>query len=118
MSVRVISSLPFWYVYIFVFAYNNSVFPFSQNSNQDGEDENTVNVQKQKIGNLFFRQLSLPFLDMEKTYEELQKWLETEKTSGVLDIESLERNYKKALDKLSRVLDYETALVSQVQTLG
>lgn len=60
----------------------------------------------------------MPFLDMERTYEELQRWIESQNTSGVVDIESLEKNYKKALDKLSRVLDYETALVSEVATYG
>ena len=70
--------------------------------------------QKQKIANLFFRQLSLPFLDMEKTYEEAQKWFQSENKSELINMESLDRNYKNALDKLSRVLNLETALVSHV----
>lgn len=68
--------------------------------------------QKRRIAEIFRRQLSIPLLEMEKTYQELRLWLDDEESSKkLLDMNSLENSYKKALEKLSRILTFEENLV-------
>lgn len=51
-------------------------------------------------------------MEMENTYQELGSWLnEEENSSDVIDMASLEASYKKALEKLSRILSFEESLV-------
>ncbi|KAK7595131.1 hypothetical protein V9T40_001564 [Parthenolecanium corni] len=68
--------------------------------------------QKQRIAETFRRQLSIPLMEMENTYQELGSWLnEEENSSDVIDMASLEASYKKALEKLSRILSFEESLL-------
>lgn len=68
--------------------------------------------QKQRISETFRRQLSIPLMEMENTYQELGSWLnEEENSSELIDMASLEASYKKALEKLSRILSFEESLV-------
>lgn len=51
-------------------------------------------------------------MEMENTYQELGSWLnEEENSSELIDMASLEASYKKALEKLSRILSFEESLV-------
>lgn len=64
------------------------------------------------MANLFRRQLSIPLLDMDKTYQELRLWLDSEANANeLIDIETIESSYKKALEKLSRIMTFEENLV-------
>ncbi|XKL64324.1 hypothetical protein PGB90_004410 [Kerria lacca] len=82
-------------------------------SNEISEEiENMKFDQKRRIAEIFRRQLSIPLLEMEKTYQELRLWLDDEESSKkLLDMNSLENSYKKALEKLSRILTFEENLL-------
>ncbi|XP_077511193.1 RNA-binding protein 4F [Amblyomma americanum] len=63
--------------------------------------------QRNRVYNLFKRQLSVPLFGMEKTYQELKEWSEAPIESAV------EQQYKKAKLKLDKVQEYETALLCE-----
>ena len=71
-----------------------------------------LNAQKKRLITLFRRQLACPLLDMEKTYQEFNEWLNQEpnRKDGV-DIKNIESGFKKALLKLSKILPFEEQLV-------
>lgn len=60
------------------------------------------------------RQLSVPLMDMEGTYQEVRQWFDEEKAHHICDMETIESGYKKALDKLSRILTFEESLVIKI----
>ncbi|KAJ9576204.1 hypothetical protein L9F63_006937 [Diploptera punctata] len=72
-----------------------------------------LNAQKKRLVTLFRRQLACPLLDMEKTYQEFNEWLNEEpnRKEGV-DIKNIESGFKKALLRLSKILPFEEKLLS------
>ncbi|XP_030647557.1 spliceosome associated factor 3, U4/U6 recycling protein [Chanos chanos] len=69
------------------------------------EQQELLNVQLERIHNLFRRQLAVPLLDMENTYAEYSEWAD----EGVPD--SVTQNYRKALQQLEKRKPYEDALL-------
>lgn len=58
---------------------------------------------------MFRRQLSVPLVDMEMTYEEYQNWLVSENLEKE---KSTEDAYNRALSKLQKIQVFEDRLVS------
>ncbi|CAH0394818.1 unnamed protein product [Bemisia tabaci] len=73
--------------------------------------EDAVLAQKRKIGSIFQRQLAVPLMDMETTYTEFKTWLNEVGDTNIVDIKAVEHGYKKALQKLSRILTFEEAVL-------
>ncbi|XP_064460497.1 squamous cell carcinoma antigen recognized by T-cells 3-like [Ornithodoros turicata] len=61
--------------------------------------------QRNRVYNIFKRQLSVPLLGMEGTFKELQEWSETSIEPAV------EQQYKKAKAKLGKIKEYEDSLL-------
>ena len=89
--------------------------------NSEGESAE-LSEQLKRVANLFKRQLSVPLLNMEKTFTEFEEWLRehTEKwksASGKLESALVEKSnvelaYRKALDRLHQIQPYEDVLAS------
>ncbi|KAK3927289.1 Squamous cell carcinoma antigen recognized by T-cells 3 [Frankliniella fusca] len=87
--------------------------------NCDGENS-VVAEQLKRVANLFKRQLSVPLLNMEKTYSAFEEWLENHKAiwttasgkpeSALLEKSNVDLAYKKALDRLHQIQPYEDVL--------
>lgn len=84
---------------------------YLQEANASGEDTEEIISQKKRIAEIMRRQLSVPLMDMESTYQELRHWIDEEKADNLVDLESAENGYKRALEKLSRILTFEESLV-------
>ncbi|KAK7874320.1 hypothetical protein R5R35_007795 [Gryllus longicercus] len=81
-------------------------------ANADASDEDKE-VQKRKLDSLFRRQLSVPLLEMERAYEEYVSWIGGGSREGQNGLdENVNRVYKKALEKLGKVLPFEMQLMS------
>ncbi|PSN43747.1 hypothetical protein C0J52_06406 [Blattella germanica] len=89
-----------------------SMQPSSESDMGENQKEE-LDIQKKRIVTLFRRQLAVPLLDMEKTYQEFNEWLNQEpnRKDGV-DIKLIEDGFKKALLKLSKILPFEEQLLS------
>ncbi|KAK0162802.1 hypothetical protein PV327_006548 [Microctonus hyperodae] len=75
-------------------------------------DDNERQIQIDRVGNLFRRQLACPLLDMEKTLEEYSKWkLEDGKSSSIND-DIINVGYNRALIELNSRLPFEEKLCS------
>nr|XP_006821088.1 PREDICTED: squamous cell carcinoma antigen recognized by T-cells 3-like [Saccoglossus kowalevskii] len=70
------------------------------------EKQSEIDAQTEKIDALFRRQLSIPLMDMESTYEEYEEW----STTPIPD--HLKHSYQKALLKLKNRTQYEDALLT------
>ncbi|ESO95367.1 hypothetical protein LOTGIDRAFT_188648 [Lottia gigantea] len=70
------------------------------------EQEESFNVQNQRVSSLFKRQLAVPLLDMEQTYSEYKDW-----NGGDLDIYT-EESYQKSLAHLEKLKPFEDSLVT------
>lgn len=87
----------------------------------EGENANLAE-QLKRIANLFKRQLSVPLLNMNKTYIAFEEWLEENRAiwltaSGKPESALVEKNnvdlvYKKATDRLHQIQPYEDVLLS------
>ncbi|GBN63258.1 Squamous cell carcinoma antigen recognized by T-cells 3 [Araneus ventricosus] len=72
-----------------------------------GASAEEIKEQEERIYNLFKRQLSIPLIDMERTYTEFTEFqFEHLKPEGL----SKDHAYKKALNKLKQLQSYEDAL--------
>lgn len=69
------------------------------------EQQQQIKQQTDRIMSIFHRQLSIPLLDMEKTFEEYKEWLDNEVHSSV------EQSYKRAKNKLSKLQPFEDSLI-------
>lgn len=68
--------------------------------------------QIDRVGKLFTRQLKVPLLDMEKTFEEYESWRSGEGAEATIDQENLISSYEAAYKKLNDRLPFEEKLVS------
>ncbi|XP_070573008.1 squamous cell carcinoma antigen recognized by T-cells 3-like [Ptychodera flava] len=69
------------------------------------EKQEEISLQTEKITSLFKRQLSVPLIDMENTFQEFEQWL----SDPVPD--HISQAYKKALAKLEKRKPYEDDLL-------
>lgn len=69
------------------------------------EEQEVLNAQLERIHTLFRRQLAVPLMDMESTYEEYEEWSE----SGVSD--TIQHRYKKALQQMEKCKAFEESLL-------
>ncbi|XP_077995883.1 spliceosome associated factor 3, U4/U6 recycling protein-like [Glandiceps talaboti] len=72
------------------------------------DKQKEIDKQMKRVANLFKRQLSIPMMDMETTYQEFQEW----SVEPVPD--HIKIAYKKALDKLEKRKPFEESLLSAV----
>ncbi|XP_069817505.1 squamous cell carcinoma antigen recognized by T-cells 3 isoform X2 [Dendropsophus ebraccatus] len=70
------------------------------------EQQQMLNTQLERIHILFRRQLGVPLLDMASTYAEYEEWSE-EPIS-----ETVNQNYKKAVQQMEKYKPYEEALLA------
>lgn len=92
----------------------------------DGENP-VVADQLKRVANIFKRQLSVPLLNMEKTYTSFEEWLESHKAiwttasgkpeSGLIEIKNVEMAYKKAMDRLHQIQPYEDVLNTSEESM-
>lgn len=75
--------------------------------------ENTEKWKEQlkKVADTFKRQLSVPLLDMENTYEEFKIWLEMLPSDHGIDLKPIEWGYQKALKSLDIFKPFEERLL-------
>ncbi|KFM73371.1 Squamous cell carcinoma antigen recognized by T-cells 3, partial [Stegodyphus mimosarum] len=84
-----------------------SVYFLTLQSRNASEEE--VKEQEKRIYSIYKRQLSIPLIGMDKTYEEFrEKFDET----SYPDIAEIDYAYKKALKKLNSIQQYEEALMT------
>lgn len=72
-----------------------------------GQAAEEVNTQKERVDKIFCRQLTVPLLDMEATYEEYKRWKGSD-LSG-----SAEAQYRATLKLLSEREKFETSLIQK-----
>ena len=65
--------------------------------------------QFEKTDKIFRRQLAVPLLDMQNTFDEYSAWLATIDTSKRVD-PHVERQFKNALSMLAKRKNYESVL--------
>ncbi|XP_040272553.1 squamous cell carcinoma antigen recognized by T-cells 3 [Bufo bufo] len=70
------------------------------------EQQQMLNTQLEKIHTLFKRQIGVPLLDMASTYAEYEEWSEEPIP------ESVNQNYKKAIQLVEKYKPYEEALLA------
>ncbi|XP_013394832.1 squamous cell carcinoma antigen recognized by T-cells 3 [Lingula anatina] len=70
------------------------------------EQQSQIEDQINRISTLFKRQLAVPLMDMEDTYEEYQQWV-----SDDIDVQT-QKAYEKAVAKLKVLKPYEEALLA------
>lgn len=86
------------------------------------EEENAdLSEQLKRVANLFKRQLSVPLLNMEKTFIAFEEWLDKYKAnwtiasgkpdSALVEKCNVELAFKKALSRLQQIKPYEEVLV-------
>ncbi|XP_067014696.2 squamous cell carcinoma antigen recognized by T-cells 3 isoform X2 [Anabrus simplex] len=73
------------------------------------EDKERFESQKKRALSVFRRQLSVPLMDKERTLVEYKEWLPSIKEE---EDKNVELNYKKALDKLNKIMPFELQLMS------
>lgn len=79
--------------------------PSAEEGGSSSDQRDLFVSQRNRVYNLYKRQLSVPLFGMEKTYEELREWSEAA-------IEpSVEQQYKKAKLRLDKIQKYETDLL-------
>ena len=78
------------------------------------DPSNAVERKEQidRVGKLFSRQLGVPLLDMEKTFEEYEIWCSGEGAESSIDNQTIINNYNIAYEKLNKRLPFEEKLVS------
>ena len=88
----------------------------------DCEGENVdLSEQLKRVANLFKRQLSIPLLNMEKTYSDFEAWLDQynqtwtiasgKAESALVEKSNVELGFKKALGRLHQIQSFEDVLV-------
>ena len=65
--------------------------------------------QQEKVDKIFRRQLAVPLLDMENTFDEYSEWVSTTLSTKNVDA-NVERQYKNALVMLKKREGFETEL--------
>jgi hypothetical protein len=66
--------------------------------------------QQEKVDKIFRRQLAVPLLDMENTFDEYTEWVSTTLSSTKSIDANVERQYKNALAMLKKREGFETEL--------
>lgn len=89
-------------------------------TNSGGENPSLAE-QLKRVASLFRRQLSVPLLNMEKTFSMFEEWLEENKVvwtiasgkpeAALVEKSNVDLAYKKALDRLHQIQPYEDVLV-------
>ncbi|XP_023217913.1 squamous cell carcinoma antigen recognized by T-cells 3-like [Centruroides sculpturatus] len=91
---------------LFERAVKDYMFPPSPDVVSSPEQQEQIKQQTNRIMSIFHRQLSIPLLDMEKTYKEYKEWIDGEIPPSV------EQSYNKAKKKLFRLQEFEDSLIS------
>jgi len=65
--------------------------------------------QQEKVDKIFRRQLAVPLLDMENTFDEYTEWVSTTLSTKSVGV-NVERQYKNALSMLKKREGFETEL--------
>uniref|UniRef100_T1IRW8 RRM domain-containing protein n=1 Tax=Strigamia maritima TaxID=126957 RepID=T1IRW8_STRMM len=84
-----------------------STLESSPDSDLSDTQQEEYQQQKNRITNLFKRQLGVPLIDMESTLDEYKSWLDAVDTA-------LENTYQKAAAKLEKIKPFEDALLSAI----
>lgn len=79
------------------------------------KDSNDWINQVKRVAEVFKRQLSVPLLNMENTYEEWTEWFKT-LPDGLIDSKYVDWGYKKALQVLESYKPFEDQLLSAEET--